>query len=474
LKKDSKRSEVADKTLDSERRTDKKELLPRQLLERALDNMPVVVVIKDTDSRHLFVNKAYCNILVRFSDTFHYTSKDKILGKTDAEIQKSVELANNIRKGDLEVIKKGAGFSRQESSGPGHDGFILTFELIKAPIKDDEDNVTHLVGVLIETTERKRMETIASVKEELRGLPGLSTSLELILDTTLSEFNRDAGVVLLIDREMNLARVQAFKRRVEGLKIDESYTLDGGFVELKVLEKGRSFSKVIETLEPSILGTTSISCVPVYLGRKLYGILALGDVKGRVLEKDHIDILELYGDLASTVFETETLTVNPTKEMVKKREKKFNLGLGKSYLIKNDLEKAYEVFVDQVLGGFEGLCITRDYPNDIRKRYGLEKTPMFWLREEKAKGEKTIHSLQDLSIMLRDFLSKAKHGVVLLNGFEYLVVNHEFKPCIQFLQLARSRFEENKGILISPILENAFEVKELTLLEREMELLATK
>ncbi len=95
---------------------------------------------------------------------------------------------------------------------------------------------------------------------------------------------------------------------------------------------------------------------------------------------------------------------------------------------------------------------------------------MFWLREEKAKGEKTIHSLQDLSIMLRDFLSKAKQGVVLLNGFEYLVVNHEFKPCIQFLQLARSRFEENKGILISPILENAFEKKELTLLEREMEL----
>jgi hypothetical protein len=266
---------------------------------------------------------------------------------------------------------------------------------------------------------------------------------------------------------MNLARVQAFKSKIEGLELDESYSLDGGFTELKILDEDRSFSNVVKRLEPSILGTTSVSCVPVYLFGKLYGILALGDVKGRTLEREHLDILELYGDLVSTVFETETLTVKPIKEKVVKRESQFKLEPGYSYLIKGKMEKAFEIFTDQVFGGFEGLCFTREIPSRVRQRYGLENTPLVWLRKERVENETAVYSLEDLSFVTDQFLKKAKHGVVLLDGFEYLVVNHGFESCIQFLQLTRSKFEEYNGTFIIPILEGTLEEKQFKLLERE-------
>jgi hypothetical protein len=148
--------------------------------------------------------------------------------------------------------------------------------------------------------------------------------------------------------------------------------------------------------------------------------------------------------------------VRPIRERDEKRERKFKLEPGYSYLVKDEVEKAFEIFVDQVMGGSEGLCITRERPSKIRQQYGLKKTPVIWLRKEVAKDETTVNSLQDLSIMINQFLKKAKHGLVLLDGFEYLVVNHKFKPCIQFLQLARSRFEENDGNFVVPILEDAF------------------
>jgi hypothetical protein len=162
------------------------------------------------------------------------------------------------------------------------------------------------------------------------------------------------------------------------------------------------------------------------------------------------------------------LKVKPIREVITRRERHFKLEPGYSYLVKDEVEKAFEIFVDQVMGGSEGLCITRERPSKIRQQYGLKKTPVVWLRKDKAKNETTVNSLQDLSIMINQFLKKAKHGVVLLDGFEYLVVNNEFTPCIQFLQLARSRFEENDGNFVVPILEDAFEVKDFTILEREL------
>jgi two-component system cell cycle response regulator len=167
------------------------------------------------------------------------------------------------------------------------------------------------------------------------------------------------------------------------------------------------------------------------------------------------------------LFEMQKLTVAPVRETARAEKRMFELEPGNSYLVKNDVEKAFKVFADQVLSGFEGLCITRHFPPKVREKYGLERTPIVWLTSERAEGEKTVHSIQDLSILIASFLEKTKQAVVLLDGLEYLITNHGFELFIRFLQLNRSRFEQKAAILMAPLLEKALDAREVTLIERE-------
>jgi hypothetical protein len=143
---------------------------------------------------------------------------------------------------------------------------------------------------------------------------------------------------------------------------------------------------------------------------------------------------------------------------------------GGVYLAKNNVEKAFDVFVDGVLGGLEGLCITRKFPPKVRSKYGLEgleNTPIVWLTTEKVKGQVTVNSLQDLSILIRDFLENTTRSIVFLDGAEYLIINYGFESFIRFLQLNRSRFERKESILVIPIVEEAMDAKHVRLMERE-------
>ena len=141
---------------------------------------------------------------------------------------------------------------------------------------------------------------------------------------------------------------------------------------------------------------------------------------------------------------------------------------GSQYLVKNDPEKAFELFTHRVLSGVNGLCITREHPAKVRRRFGLERTPVVWLTAERIEGQQTVDSLIDLSILIGNFLQRVKRGIVLLDGFEYLITNHGFNSFIKFLQFIRDRFERSNSILIAPLLEEALDMKEARLIEREM------
>src|SRR5208337_3699903 len=154
--------------------------------------------------------------------------------------------------------------------------------------------------------------------------------------------------------------------------------------------------------------------------------------------------------------------------------KTIELERGRVYITNNNQSFAYETFSKLVLVGSEGLCITREHPSKIRKRLGLEKTPIVWLTGEASPNEHTIASLQDLSITLGDFLQKAEHPILLLDGFEYLISNNTFESFLKFLQVIRDRVQTHNGILIAPITEKAFEPRALGLIERETIILDPK
>jgi len=313
-----------------------------------------------------------------------------------------------------------------------------------------------------------QIDNISKLRDMLRKSSDTSAGLDLILDTALDDLGMDVGAVLLIDQEENAVKVRAFRSRIEGVKTDDSYPMHLSFVELEASKENKTLSKIVGGYQPSILKTASIHCAPIHFGKEMHGILAFGSQKDLVLDDSDLAVLGLYAELASTLFEMQNLAITPVKEVATGAKRRFELELGGSYLVKDDVEKAFEIFADNVFSGLEGLCITREFPPKVREKYSLEKTPIIWLAEERVEGQTTIHSIQDLSIMIEQFLVKSKRSVVLLDGFEYLITSFGFEPFIRFLQLNRSRFERNNSILIAPLLEKALDAKEEKLVEREM------
>ena len=161
-------------------------------------------------------------------------------------------------------------------------------------------------------------------------------------------------------------------------------------------------------------------------------------------------------------------SLTPVRESAVTMKRRFMLQPGCCYLVEDDVEKAFKVFVDNVFAGLEGLCVTRELPQHIRTKYRLDKTPIIWLTLNGADGEIAARSLQDLSIMLGNYLNKARGSVILLDGCEYLITNYGFEPFLRFLQLNRSRIEREDSVLIMPILAEALNTKEVRLIEREM------
>jgi len=333
-----------------------------------------------------------------------------------------------------------------------------------------EKQIQELSGSIAQRLIQKiaQMDNVSQVKDKLRASPDVSTGLDLLLNTVLNDLGMDIGAVMLVSSEENAVKIRGFKTRVEGVKLPESYPLYAEFAELEVVKGGRSVSKILGQGELAILKTRSVHCVPILLGGEARGILALGSQKDLVLDSSDLALLNLYSELVSTLFETERLTVSPVKESKKGAKRQFELEFGCSYLVKNSVEKAFDVFVDNVLSGVEGLCITREFPPKVRRKYGLTRTPVVWLTEEKAKDQVTVNSLQDLSILIAGFLQRSRRGIVLLDGFEYLITNNGFESFFHFLQLNRSRFEQDESILVAPVSEEALDVKQVRLVEREM------
>jgi PAS domain S-box-containing protein len=482
-----------------------------RLLEAIIDNMPDQVSVKDETLRFILVNRTVCEFLRRRGE--------QILNQTDHEFFSKNE-ADLLKRKDLEVLEKRCIIEVPEGRITDANGQTHVVQVVKVPLKDAMDNVTHIVTIVKDITERRHMENqlkdfsdrlermvedragefkqrseeiktlnesisqrllqkisqidnISRAREGVLKSPDLTSGLDLILDTALADLDMDIGAVFVVDPDERSIRLRRKRGKTEGLEFDEKYSLNEGFVEFLAARENSSLSKTVGKAELSILRKASVHCAPIRSGKGVRGILAFGSQRDQILDSSDLAVLGLYSELASTLLETQKLTVEPVKENVRTTKKQYALEYGRMYIVKNDVVRAFEAFSENVLSGTEGLCITREFPPRVRRDWGLERTPIVWLAEEKMEGQTTVNSLQDLSILIGSFLENVKRGVVLLDGFEYLITTHGFEPFIQFLHLTRSRFERNNSILVAPVLEEALDLREVRLIEREMRALTT-
>jgi len=474
-----------------------------------LDIVPDRVSLKDEALRYILVNRYFSQLLRR--------NPEDILGKLDRNILKDEE-GKLLKKADLRALKTGlpvelSDITVTDTVGETHrihykvqrldritNGKHLLACVIGEATEDGQGKgesksnnqelkriVEHMFTTarnLVQRNEETKMmnisvsgkllekisqiDSISRLREALRTSPDVGSSLNMILGTAMKDLGMDVGAVFVVDENNKTAVLRASQSKIGEIQLRESYPLDEKLSEFRTIREKDSISEIVGKKDESILGLSSIHCGPIYCDGLIHGILALASHKELMFDSSDLAILNLYSELASAVFKEQRLTIEPARERIRNEKRKFQLRFGRMYVVANDIDKAFEIFADNVLTGLDGLCITRRFPPEVRRDWGLQKTPIVWLTEERLEDIDVVYSLEDLSILISNFLANVTRGIVLLDGFEYLVTNHGFETFIRFLQRTRSRFERKECILIAPLSEQALDTRETGLIEREM------
>lgn len=170
-----------------------------------------------------------------------------------------------------------------------------------------------------------------------------------------------------------------------------------------------------------------------YIGDERARLLVDADLKRLGTTRERIDarqLLELWrgfektltgsiGPSAARMIVEETVPVKPVAEAAEATQPRYVLKTGEIYIAPL---KAYEVFRDQITHGIEGLCITCQDPEEVRKRWGFKETPIIKLGQEKG-NDRYISptNLPLLFMTIRSFVESSSNSIVLIDSIEYLV-----------------------------------------------------
>ncbi|MFW5914158.1 MAG: DUF835 domain-containing protein [Thermoplasmatota archaeon] len=162
------------------------------------------------------------------------------------------------------------------------------------------------------------------------------------------------------------------------------------------------------------------------------------------------------------------------KEEPKDSAMRFDLRKGFGYIVKERKpNRSFEIFVDQVTHNIQGLCVTRQHPNTIRTEWGLEKTPIIWLSNKLGKVYVNPTNIGILSDTIVRFVEKSEDSIVLIDGVEFLVVNNDFEKVLRMIHHVTEAVMENKSRMILSVDPRALDIREMALLERNMEIIDT-
>ena len=116
-------------------------------IENILRELPSNIYLKDTNARYIFVTHLWHHVNVGNEPNW------TIRGKTDIDIRKDKENAMKAYQSDLDIIKndKGTSYIIEEND----DGIKEYLELIKMPTHDENGNVTGIVALINDVTEKQ-------------------------------------------------------------------------------------------------------------------------------------------------------------------------------------------------------------------------------------------------------------------------------------------------------------------------------
>ncbi|SMG36195.1 PAS domain-containing sensor histidine kinase [Arenibacter troitsensis] len=132
------------------------------LLKTLINNLPLQIYIKDTQSKKLLANKSELQFL-------GIENESDIIGKDDFDLYDRAT-AQKFRDEDIEVMISQIPMLNKELTRTNPDGSIITFLSSKIPLIGENGEVTGLVGISMDISEQKQKQ------KELKSLISVTSS----------------------------------------------------------------------------------------------------------------------------------------------------------------------------------------------------------------------------------------------------------------------------------------------------------
>lgn len=162
----------------------------------------------------------------------------------------------------------------------------------------------------------------------------------------------------------------------------------------------------------------------------------------------------------------------PVQETRKEIMKEVKALPGHCYLVEEERPMYSNVLLARKMDeGFRGLVITRMNPKRLRDEFKVEPE-ILWLTDKESSQEKTVAPTLEMIIhVIQEFMSDSEPGIIVLDGIQYLISNTSFEAFMRFLRSLTDEVSESDDILAISLSPETLKPQELSILEREMEVL---
>ena len=145
---------------------------------------------------------------------------------------------------------------------------------------------------------------------------------------------------------------------------------------------------------------------------------------------------------------------------------------GHCYLVEEERPMYSNVLLGRKMQeGYTGLVITRMNPKRIRDEFKTAPE-ILWLTDKESSQEKTVApSLEMIIHVVQEFMNSSEKGMIVLDGIQYLISSTNFEAMLRFLRSLIDEISESNAILAISVSPETLKPQEMSILEREMEVL---
>jgi len=221
-----------------------------------------------------------------------------------------------------------------------------------------------------------------------------------------------------------------------------------------------------------IVEAQSFVWVPIVVQDEAFAAIAAGNVSSEIVTEENIKDMEILAGMCAAFIDRTRVLAEPMAEQMLQTEFTYWLDPSECYIfIEKKPEKSFEVFIDLVIHGVPGFVISREYPEKVKKKYKLVKTPVLWLTRIERENTLNPEDLSKLNYIVGNFTRKSEKSVILLDGLEYLITQTNFQTVLRYLQELRDIIAMNNSRLIIPLHKGTLPLEEYNILERAFTIL---